>query len=113
MAIDDATVRDVARLAYLELPKHRDEDGGLAEPEAPLLDDTAVAKLTRDLSKVLDYVAQLDELDLEDVEPTSHGVPLPSRTRQDEVRADFEAQRAFDGAPMADGNAFAVPKVVE
>ncbi len=113
MAIDEATVRDVARLAYLELPRARDKRGALVEPEAHLIADADLAKLTQDLTKILDYVADLGTLDLDAVEPTSHGVPLPARMREDEVQTDLEAETALASAPMVQDHAFAVPKVVE
>ena len=54
-----------------------------------------------------------EELDLDDVEPTSHGVPLPTKYRKDQVGAPLGVERALKTAPAQSANAFRVPKVIE
>ena len=76
MAIDKGKVRDVARLANLELARVKNSQGEWVDAEEALFDDSQLARLAHELSKILEHVAQLDSLDLEDVEPTSHCVPL-------------------------------------
>jgi aspartyl-tRNA(Asn)/glutamyl-tRNA(Gln) amidotransferase subunit C len=76
------------------------------------LDDTEARELEGALSRILDYVAQLDELDLEGVEPTSHPVPLRAAYRDDVALPPLSHADAFANAPDHDGTAFVVPRVV-
>ncbi len=76
------------------------------------LDDTEARELEGALSRILDYVAQLGELDLDDVEPTSHPVPLRAAYRDDVPLPPLSPEDAFANAPDHDGTAFVVPRVV-
>lgn len=113
MAIDRAEVRRIARLAHLEYPRVQNKDGSWTEPAEHLFDDALLDKLAGELSKVLEHVKQLDEVDVSGVEPTSHGVPLPTRFRDDARGAVLETDRALAGAPQRVGDGIAVPKIVE
>lgn len=114
MAIDEAEVRRIARLAYLELPH---SGGGPQLPRAEggehLLDDAAVKALARELGAILDHVKELEAIDVSGVEPTSHGVPLPTRFRADEPGATLPTETALSQAPARTGDAFSVPKIIE
>ena len=112
MAIDRDEVLKVARLAYLELPRVM-QDGAWVEPNERLIDDAAADKLVTDLAGILGYVSQLDDLDLDGVKPTSHGVPLPTRYRPDTRGDSLPTERALQDAPSRVGDGFAVPKVIE
>ena len=112
MAIDRDEVLKIARLAYLELPRVH-KDGAWHEPDERLIDDAAADKLAADLNEILGYASQLDALDLEGVPPTSHGVPLPTRYRDDTRQQSLATERALQDAPSRVGDGFAVPKVVE
>ena len=68
MAISKEEVRHVASLARLEL----------SEDE--------VERFTEQLGAILDAVGKVSELDLEDVEPTSHPLDLVNVWRDDEAR---------------------------
>jgi|JI10StandDraft_1071094.scaffolds.fasta_scaffold1431019_2 aspartyl-tRNA(Asn)/glutamyl-tRNA(Gln) amidotransferase subunit C len=76
------------------------------------LDDAEARDFEGSLGRVLDYVAQLSELDLDGVEPTSHPVPLSSAWRADVASAPLGRDDAFANAPDHDGTAFVVPRVV-
>jgi aspartyl-tRNA(Asn)/glutamyl-tRNA(Gln) amidotransferase subunit C len=65
------------------------------------------------LARVLEYIAQLDELDTTGVEPTSHVVPLAAPLRPDEVRPGLPREEALAPAPRVAEGAFVVPKFVE
>lgn len=65
------------------------------------------------LKKILEYIAQLDELDTRGVEPTSHVVPLAAPLRADEVRPGLSRDEALSQAPRVAEGAFVVPKFVE
>ncbi len=84
-------VRHVARLARLELSE--DEQRRMSE----------------ELSKVLDHIEKIGELDLEDVEPTSHVIDVENVLRPDEPRKGLERERALEQAPDSDGSGFRVP----
>ena len=79
-------------------------------------------RMQRDLSAILEYVAQLNELDTSGIEPmaqvsdlvnagadTGHGVAL----RVDGVRPSLPRERVMEEAPETDGAFFKTPKVIE
>jgi aspartyl-tRNA(Asn)/glutamyl-tRNA(Gln) amidotransferase subunit C len=66
-------------------------------------------RMPGELSKILDHVEKMGELDLDDVEPTTHVVDLTNVLREDEPRPCLSRERALSGAPdVADGG-FRVP----
>jgi aspartyl-tRNA(Asn)/glutamyl-tRNA(Gln) amidotransferase subunit C len=93
--IGDDEVLHVARLARL----------ALSEDE--------IAPMARELSAVLDHVARIGELDLVDVEPTSHVVadamPTHPALRPDEVRPSLPREIALAQAPAVSDEGFLVP----
>ena len=95
MAIDAATVKKVARLARI------------AEPE-----DRAEA-LARELSGILDWIEQLNEVDTDGVEPMTSAVEQTLPMREDVVTDGGDPERVLANAPKRAGDFFVVPKVVE
>ena len=95
MAIDAATVRKVARLARIQLDEARVDD------------------LARELSGILTWIEQLNEVDTEGVAPmaSTEAVPLPMR--DDVVTEGGDQARVLSNAPKSDRGFFVVPKVVE
>jgi len=89
--IDREQVLHVARLARLEL----------SEPE--------IERMAAELSKVLDHIATIGELDLESVLPTSHVVEVENALRPDEPRPSLSRERALESAPATADGGFAVP----
>jgi aspartyl-tRNA(Asn)/glutamyl-tRNA(Gln) amidotransferase subunit C len=93
--LDRAQVLHVARLARLELS---DED---------------VERMAGELSKVLDHIEKIRELDLAGVPPTSHVVDVAGVVRADEPRPCFPVEVALASAPepveVPDGLGFGVP----
>jgi aspartyl-tRNA(Asn)/glutamyl-tRNA(Gln) amidotransferase subunit C len=81
----------VARLARLELSEQE------------------IEPMARELSDVLDHVARIKELDLADVEPTSHVVELTSALREDVVRPCLPREVALAQAPAVSDDGFLVP----
>ncbi len=69
--------------------------------------------MTADLERMLGYVALLDEVDTEGVEPTSTVIPVATPVRADEPKGELAAERAVANAPARQGTAFAVPKVID
>jgi aspartyl-tRNA(Asn)/glutamyl-tRNA(Gln) amidotransferase subunit C len=73
------------------------------------LSDEELQRMPGELSKILEHVEKMDELDLEGIEPTAHVVELQNVLRDDEPRPCLPRERALAGAPdVADGG-FRVP----
>jgi len=95
MAIDAATVRKVARLARLR------EDESRLEP------------LAREISSILGWIEQLDEVDVEGVEPMASAEAATLPLRDDVVTEGGDASKVLANAPKTIDGFFVVPKVVE
>ena len=95
MAIDAATVRKVAKLARLR------EDESRLEP------------LAREISSILGWIEQLNEVDVEGVEPMASAVAAKLPLREDVVTEGGDASKVLANAPKSVDGFFVVPKVVE
>ena len=73
------------------------------------LGEAEIEPMARELSAVLDHVARIKELDLADVEPTSHVVELTSALREDVVRPCLPREVALAQAPAVSEDGFLVP----
>jgi aspartyl-tRNA(Asn)/glutamyl-tRNA(Gln) amidotransferase subunit C len=71
--------------------------------------DEEVDRLAPELSKIVEYVEQMDRLDLDGVEPTSHVVELQNVLREDVPRESLPKERALEQAPDATADGFRVP----
>jgi len=67
------------------------------------------------LSAVLDYVKQLEELDVSGVEPMTHALASGDQAplREDEVEQGLPPQKALANAPAREGTCFKVPRIIE
>jgi aspartyl-tRNA(Asn)/glutamyl-tRNA(Gln) amidotransferase subunit C len=65
------------------------------------------------LRHILGYIEKLKELDVSNVEPTAHAVPLANVTRADELRPPLPHDEAMRNAPAQANGLFVVPKIVE
>lgn len=88
-------VRHVATLARLSLSPGEEE------------------RYAEQLSAILDAVAQLQELDVSGVEPTSHASLTASLLREDALKPSLPPDKALANAPARGGTSFAVPKILE
>ncbi|HEY1662234.1 MAG TPA: Asp-tRNA(Asn)/Glu-tRNA(Gln) amidotransferase subunit GatC [Verrucomicrobiae bacterium] len=70
-------------------------------------------KLSAQLGNILGYIEKLKELDVSNVEPTAHAVPLVNVTRADEIRESLSNDDALRNAPARANGLFMVPKIVE
>ena len=70
-------------------------------------------KLSRDLESILTYVDQLQELNTQNIPPTSHVLPLANVYREDQVARSSVRDAVLEHAPKREGNFFKVPKVIE
>ncbi len=77
------------------------------------LTDAEKETLRRDLSIILRHVERLRELDVEDVPPTSHAVPIANVYRADEVRPSLSREEFLREAPATRDEFFLVPRIVE
>lgn len=73
------------------------------------LSEEQLEPMARELSAVLDHIARIGELALEDVEPTSHVVESTGGLRADEPRPCLPREVALAQAPSGDGEGFLVP----
>ena len=95
MSVDQATVRRIAHLARI------------AVSEAEL------SHLQSEINAILAFVAELDAVDVEGVEPMTSVIPMKLPMRQDIV-TDGEIETAvLANAPLSEDGFFLVPKVVE
>jgi aspartyl-tRNA(Asn)/glutamyl-tRNA(Gln) amidotransferase subunit C len=73
------------------------------------LSEDELEPIARELSAVLDHIAKIGELSLEDVLPTSHVVELTGALRPDEPRPCLPREVALAQAPAVGGEGFLVP----
>jgi aspartyl-tRNA(Asn)/glutamyl-tRNA(Gln) amidotransferase subunit C len=95
MAVDAATTRRIAHLARIAV---KDEE---------------VAHLTGEINAVLAFVEQLEEVDVEGVEPMTSVTPMQMKKRPDVVTDGGKADDIVRNAPATEDHFFLVPKVVE
>ena len=95
MTIDRATVDHVARLARLDLSEEERE------------------RMGAELSKILEHVETIQSMELDDVEPTSHALPIKNVMRPDEVTPSLPVDEALANAPESEDGRFLVPRIVE
>ena len=95
MGIDRKAVDHVARLARLDLSDEERE------------------RMSVELAQILGHAEAIQELDLDDVEPTSHALPLRNVMRADEVKPSLSQDEALSSAPEAEEGRFRVPKIIE
>lgn len=77
------------------------------------LGDDEARRMTGQIDAILDYVAQLSELDTRDVVPTAHAVPVKTPLREDVPGTPLDPEDAVRNAPARDHTAFLVPRVIE
>ena len=65
------------------------------------------------LEQVLHYVEQLNELDVDDVEPTAHAFPVFNVLRKDEPGQSLDHAAVIANAPAATDGEIRVPKIID
>lgn len=73
------------------------------------LSEDEIEPMARELSAVLDHIARIAELDLDDVAPTSHVVEVTGALRADEPRPSLARELALSQAPAVGDLGFLVP----
>jgi aspartyl-tRNA(Asn)/glutamyl-tRNA(Gln) amidotransferase subunit C len=95
MAINRETVEYVAHLARIELqPKE-------------------LEKFSKQLHDILDFIDTLTKVDIKDIAPTSHILPINNVLRDDLPKGSLPLEKVLENAPSREGNFFVVPKVIE
>ena len=77
------------------------------------VEDEALPALARELSGILQFMEQLNEVDVEGVEPMTGVIPMRLKRREDVVTTDGMPDKILANAPDAREGFFVVPKVVE
>ncbi len=95
MALDKATVKNIAFLARIKVPE----------------DD--LEHLAGELSNILGWVEQLGEVDTEGVEPMTSGAEMTLPEREDAVTDGDARDQVLANAPEPEDGFYAVPKVLE
>lgn len=95
MKISKEDVKKVAELARLEFNEAQTE------------------KFTEQLGNILEYIEKLNELDTDDVEPTSHVLDISTPLREDKVQKLLTIDEVLQNAPESEDDFFVVPQVIE
>ena len=95
MSIDESTAARVAKLARIKV-----------EPDA-------LPALAQEFNTILGFIEQLNEVDVEGVEPMTSVTPQVLKRRVDAVTDGDQQKAVLANAPDAREGFFAVPKVVE
>lgn len=95
MHVDEDTVKRIARLARIKVS------------------DGEAKSLVDELSGILDWVEQLDEVDTSAIDPMTRVVPIELKQRKDEVTDGGYPDKIVANAPEREDHFFVVPKVVE
>ena len=95
MAISDDQVRAIARLARIEIG------------------DQDIPEFSMQLSRIIEFVAQMDTIDTRNVEPLAHPLDLDARYRADEVLESNMREVYQSIAPRVEDGLYLVPKVID
>lgn len=95
MSVDIDTVKRVAKLARMAL------------------DDKKAATMQSELNTILGFIGQLNEVDIDGVEPMTSVVETAMKKRKDIVDDGGRAEDVVANAPKVEDNFFMVAKVIE
>ena len=95
MSLDAATVRRIAALARIHV------------------EDAEVAALQTELNSILGWIEQLNEVDVEGVEPLTGAAQMALKMREDVVTDGGYLEKVLANAPERTGDFYVVPKVLE
>jgi aspartyl-tRNA(Asn)/glutamyl-tRNA(Gln) amidotransferase subunit C len=76
------------------------------------LDGEELDLMTGQLDMILSYVAKLEELDTEGVEPTTHAFSITNAFREDIVEPSLDQDKALANGPDHSDDSFVVPRVI-
>jgi aspartyl-tRNA(Asn)/glutamyl-tRNA(Gln) amidotransferase subunit C len=76
------------------------------------LTESDLERMTGELSKIVDFVSQLGELDTSEIEPLAHPLDTRNVFRDDVPAPSLTTEQALANAPRQDGSCFLVPAVL-
>lgn len=68
---------------------------------------------SKQVGSIIEYVDKLNELDIADVEPTAHVLPMKNVFREDIPRDSLPREKALQNAPRKNKGFYRVPKIIE
>jgi len=77
------------------------------------LDEDEIRTLQPQMEEIVGFVKKIDELDLSDVEPTSHAAAVINVLRKDEARPGIDHDAVMENAPLDLDGQFGVPRILE
>ena len=95
MSISKEDVKYIAALARIHVPQEKLEG------------------FTKSLGDIVQYIEQLQKLDVDNVKPTSHAVPVGNVLRPDIIKPSLTNQEALSIAVEVKDSSFKVPLVIE
>jgi aspartyl-tRNA(Asn)/glutamyl-tRNA(Gln) amidotransferase subunit C len=95
MSLNKETIKQVAHLARIELKAGELE------------------MLSGQLKDILDFIDKLKKLDVKDISPTSHILPINNVLRDDTLKESLSCDKALQNAPLKQEKFFGVPKIIE
>ena len=95
MKISKEEVKKVAELARLEF------------------NEAQIEKFTEQLGNILEYIEKLNELNTDNVKPTSHVLDISTPLREDKVQKLLTIDEVLQNAPESEDDFFVVPQVIE
>ena len=90
-----------------------DETAKIAKLGRLALSPEEVQRFAKDLSEILDYAHQLNELDLQGVDPLSHVQAATNVFRADEIETPLSVDEGLMNAPKREGRFIQVPLIIE
>ena len=91
----------------------REEVGHVASLARLSLSEEETRRAAAELDQILEYVALLNEVATDAVEPTAHVVLLATPMREDRAQPAIDPELAVSNAPERVDSAFAVPRVID
>ena len=77
------------------------------------LNENELERLTHNLEDILRYIEKLQKLDVSEVEPTSHVLPLKNVFREDRIKPSLEQEEALRMSVSQRHGSFKVPQIIE
>ena len=104
----------IGKTPLVELQRYNKEQGAVARILAKLeLTEEERIQAKADMSRMLDYIDQLNELDTSGVEPMTHIFPVYNVFREDTEEDQWSREQMLENAPEKKDGFFQVPRTVE
>jgi aspartyl-tRNA(Asn)/glutamyl-tRNA(Gln) amidotransferase subunit C len=95
------------------MPLTPDEVRSIAHLARLAISERDIPRYVDNLSRILDFVAQLDKADTTRVTPMAHPLDMSQRLREDAVTETNQRELFQKNAPQAEAGLYIVPKVIE